>query len=213
MKDFRCTGLTHADIQPRERRSGKWNQGLQAVAFVEPSQKLAILLGRDESRSLGRLIAQVNRVRGTSARDPLIRCFNGATLPAEGIFFAVGSRRSARRVAGGRFYSRFPPPFAPPIGHSRVNGLNIGWTDTPGEDHTLVQALRTAEPGAPTALFDRYALDVRRVLLRVLGFDSELQDLIHDVFLRALEGIDQLQDPDRLRSWLARKQTRVHYAP
>jgi len=71
-----------------------------------------------------------------------------------------------------------------------------------GDDEVLVRALRSGEAWAAVELFDRHALDVRRVLLRVLGPDAELQDLIHDVFVRALEGIDRLDDPDRLRSWL-----------
>lgn len=66
----------------------------------------------------------------------------------------------------------------------------------------LVRALKAGEPWAPAALFNRHAPDVQRVLVRVLGIDPELQDLIQDVFLAALEGIGRLDDPDRLRSWL-----------
>lgn len=69
-------------------------------------------------------------------------------------------------------------------------------------DAALVAALRAGRPEAPTALFDRYGSWVRRVLLRILGPDPELADLLHDVFVAAYESIDRLEDPARLRQWL-----------
>lgn len=70
------------------------------------------------------------------------------------------------------------------------------------DDRAIVAGLIEDEAWAPLALFDRYARDVQRVLTRVLGVDAELDDLTHDVFIRALEGIRGLDDPDKLRSWL-----------
>jgi RNA polymerase sigma-70 factor, ECF subfamily len=70
------------------------------------------------------------------------------------------------------------------------------------DDREMVEALKGSEPWARAVLFDRYARDAERVLARILGSDSELQDLVQDVFVRALEGIDRLQDPDKLRSWI-----------
>ncbi|MBI5531720.1 MAG: RNA polymerase sigma factor [Deltaproteobacteria bacterium] len=55
---------------------------------------------------------------------------------------------------------------------------------------------------APAALFQRYGRDVQRILGRILGVDSELPDLTQEVFLRALEGIERIDDPCRLRGWL-----------
>lgn len=63
-------------------------------------------------------------------------------------------------------------------------------------------ALRARRPGAAEALFDRYGRHVRRVLLRVLGPDPELLDLLHDVFVTAMESIDRLQSADRLKDWI-----------
>jgi RNA polymerase sigma-70 factor (ECF subfamily) len=53
------------------------------------------------------------------------------------------------------------------------------------------------------ALYDRYAAHVERVLLRVLGPDDEIADLMQEVFLAAIEGIDGLAEPARLRAWLS----------
>jgi RNA polymerase sigma-70 factor, ECF subfamily len=51
-------------------------------------------------------------------------------------------------------------------------------------------------------LFDRYATDVERVLCRILGPDSEIDDLLHEVFIVAMTSIDTLRDAGRLRSWI-----------
>ena len=72
----------------------------------------------------------------------------------------------------------------------------------PESDELLVQALRARHPDAATQLFDRYAPHVRRVLVRVMGPDAEILDLVHDVFVTALESVSRLIDPKALRAWL-----------
>lgn len=70
------------------------------------------------------------------------------------------------------------------------------------DDADLLASLRRGDPGATAALYDRYARHVIRVLARVMGQDPELDDLLHEVFVRAIEGVHQVRDGDRLRSWL-----------
>jgi len=72
----------------------------------------------------------------------------------------------------------------------------------PESDELLVLCLRARHPDAGTQLFDRYAPHVRRVLVRVMGPDSEILDLVHDVFVTALESVNRLLDPRALRAWL-----------
>jgi RNA polymerase sigma-70 factor (ECF subfamily) len=43
---------------------------------------------------------------------------------------------------------------------------------------------------------------VHRVLYRILGFDRDLRDLHHDVFVRALSSLHNLDDPSALKGWL-----------
>ena len=71
-----------------------------------------------------------------------------------------------------------------------------------GDDRALVEALRAGHPGAMAALYEQHASAVHRTLRSALGPDSELPDLLQDVFIRALSNIDQLEDHERLRSWL-----------
>jgi len=81
---------------------------------------------------------------------------------------------------------------------SRVVELPI-----PDSDVALVAAVRAGRAEARRALFDRYARDVERVLFRVLGPDTELADLLQDVFVVALGSIHQVRDPRALRGWLS----------
>jgi RNA polymerase sigma-70 factor (ECF subfamily) len=71
-----------------------------------------------------------------------------------------------------------------------------------GDDAALVHAFRRGDPGARAALYDRHADHVHRVLYRILGFDRDLADLHHDVFVRALGSLHNLDDPSALKGWL-----------
>jgi RNA polymerase sigma-70 factor (ECF subfamily) len=71
-------------------------------------------------------------------------------------------------------------------------------------DEAIVQGLRVSDRGAAAQLFDRYAEHLRRVLVRVLGPDPEIPDLLQDVMVAALGSIGRLDDPRALRAWLTR---------
>jgi RNA polymerase sigma-70 factor (ECF subfamily) len=77
-------------------------------------------------------------------------------------------------------------------------------------DEALVAALLAGHPGARASLFERHAAHVRRVLIRVLGLDQDVPDLLQDVFLAALSTIQKLEDPRALRGWLT--SIAVHHA-
>lgn len=72
----------------------------------------------------------------------------------------------------------------------------------PDSDLALVLALQAGRDEARTVFFDRYADEVERLLYRILGPDSEIADLLQDVFVAALIGIGQLRDARALRGWL-----------
>lgn len=72
----------------------------------------------------------------------------------------------------------------------------------PRDDAALVRGLMADDATARAELFDRHAPHVQRVLARVLGHDSELPDLLHEVFARALAQIGSLDDPSALKAWL-----------
>jgi RNA polymerase sigma-70 factor (ECF subfamily) len=69
-------------------------------------------------------------------------------------------------------------------------------------DSALVSALRARRSDAADQLFERYGDYVERLIVRVLGLDPEVPDLINEVFARAFERVDQLQDATALKGWL-----------
>ncbi len=61
----------------------------------------------------------------------------------------------------------------------------------------------------PESAFRRYAPYVAAVARRLLGHENEVEDVVQDVFVSALTGMDQIENPDALKSWLASITVRV----
>jgi RNA polymerase sigma-70 factor (ECF subfamily) len=73
----------------------------------------------------------------------------------------------------------------------------------PIDDPALIaNALRDGERWAQHALLTQYTEHVERILIRVLGNHTDLDDLVQEVFVRCLERIEELRVPGALRSWL-----------
>jgi len=70
-------------------------------------------------------------------------------------------------------------------------------------DELLVQGLQQGNASATAELFDRYGAYVQRVLARMLGYaEPERADLLHEVFVRALERVADLKNARALKPWL-----------
>lgn len=65
-------------------------------------------------------------------------------------------------------------------------------------------AVRDVDPRDFDQVFRRYSPYVARVALRLLGNDSEVDDLVQDVFLEAHRGLASLRETGALGGWLAR---------
>ena len=85
---------------------------------------------------------------------------------------------------------------------SVVRELRPGRAAPGGTDAEVVGELRGGAQAAAVTLFDRHAQHVGRLLFSLLGPEPEAEDLLHEVFLRAIVGIADLEDPSKLRSWL-----------
>jgi RNA polymerase sigma-70 factor (ECF subfamily) len=70
-----------------------------------------------------------------------------------------------------------------------------------GDDAELVKGMLAGHASAAAAYYDRHAEIVHGLAFRILGPDPELEDVVHDVFVRALESLPTLRDPYALRSW------------
>jgi RNA polymerase sigma-70 factor, ECF subfamily len=74
----------------------------------------------------------------------------------------------------------------------------------PATDELLLQGLLQGSSQATGELFDRYASYIQRVLTRILGYaEPERADLLHEVFVRALEKVAELKSARSLKPWLA----------
>ncbi|MFV8752491.1 RNA polymerase sigma factor [Nannocystaceae bacterium ST9] len=71
--------------------------------------------------------------------------------------------------------------------------------------HELSDAMRAADPRAVAKLFDLYGAHVERVLVRTIGRDHELDDMVQDVFLGAYKsGANYQGNDDQLKAWVSR---------
>ena len=68
----------------------------------------------------------------------------------------------------------------------------------------MTELPRTAE-GA----YRKYSSYVAAVAYRLAGRDSEVDDIVQEVFLRAVKGLHQLQDERAMKGWLATVTVRV----
>jgi RNA polymerase sigma-70 factor, ECF subfamily len=81
------------------------------------------------------------------------------------------------------------------------------------DNTALLEGLRAGEPWARAALFERYGLQVQRLLRKILGPQPSLEipDLVHDVFVRALSSIEQIREPGAMLAWMQAITTRLAY--
>ena len=66
----------------------------------------------------------------------------------------------------------------------------------------MVEGLRRSDPTVTRRFFEMYAGRVERTLRRLLGPTDDMEDLVHDVFVDALEAIDKLREPAALPGWV-----------
>jgi RNA polymerase sigma-70 factor (ECF subfamily) len=92
----------------------------------------------------------------------------------------------------------------PPEGEGTAARRSVVRELHPGRttDAEIVAAIRAGARSGATTLFDRYGSRIERLLWSLLGPEPEAEDLLHEVFLRAMAGIADIDDPARLRSWL-----------
>jgi RNA polymerase sigma-70 factor, ECF subfamily len=71
-----------------------------------------------------------------------------------------------------------------------------------GDEAALVTAMGNGRLDAGAAFYDRHVQSIHALVFRLMGPDGEIDDVVHDVFVRALESLPRLRDPAALRSWL-----------
>jgi RNA polymerase sigma-70 factor (ECF subfamily) len=74
--------------------------------------------------------------------------------------------------------------------------------EQPLSDAELVDLVRRRDKDAYRLLYARYARYLAGVIFRLLGADHELDDIIQETFVDAVEGMRALQEASHLRAWL-----------
>jgi RNA polymerase sigma-70 factor (ECF subfamily) len=83
-----------------------------------------------------------------------------------------------------------------------VHALPVTRSRAGPSDAALVVAARAAERWAAEALYRRYAEMANGLALRLIGRDSDVDDLVQDSFVEALSGLDRLREPEAFAGWL-----------
>jgi RNA polymerase sigma-70 factor, ECF subfamily len=81
-----------------------------------------------------------------------------------------------------------------------------------GDDRALVARIATGDRRAASQLFRRHADDVYRRLTRLVGPDSEREDLMQEVFIAAFRGLEHFRGDAQFSTWLYTVVVRTAYA-
>ncbi|HXS17123.1 MAG TPA: RNA polymerase sigma factor [Polyangiaceae bacterium] len=82
---------------------------------------------------------------------------------------------------------------------SKVDGAR----SEPSTDGELVAATRRGEAGAFEQLYRRHAAYALALAVRVQGHSGDVEDILHDAFLRVHDQLDHLRSGDSFRAWLS----------
>lgn len=81
--------------------------------------------------------------------------------------------------------------------------------EVPASDGVLVERIRGGDERAFFTLYTRYARFVASIAFRLIGDNSEVDDVVQETFVALDKSIQKLQDPERVKSWLAIVATRM----
>ena len=70
-------------------------------------------------------------------------------------------------------------------------------------NRAFIAGLRAGDPRAREILVERYLPLVQRLVAGAMGVETDLVDVVQDVFVAVLEGVHKLKDPAALQSWIA----------
>jgi RNA polymerase sigma-70 factor (ECF subfamily) len=67
----------------------------------------------------------------------------------------------------------------------------------------LLAGLLTRQPEVVARFFDLHGARVRGLIYHILGPDDEIEDLVHETFIRAIESASRVRDADATDRWIA----------
>src|SRR5260221_99244 len=92
---------------------------------------------------------------------------------------------------------------APPGGAAPPRRRAAARTGAAGlEDARLVVLAAGGEPAAAECLYRRHAPFALNLAARIAGSSAEIEDVVHDAFIRAFEALGGLRNPGAFKTWL-----------
>lgn len=125
------------------------------------------------------------------------QCADGSTRTAD----APGPHDRGPPIAPAPAVSRSEPPGVLTEVQASV-GYETAFRSVAPSDAALLVAARASEAWAIEALYRRHAGVVYGLARRVLGNDSEVDDLVQETFIGAFATLDSLRDPSAFRTWV-----------
>jgi RNA polymerase sigma-70 factor, ECF subfamily len=89
-----------------------------------------------------------------------------------------------------------------PLPHRESNAGERSVTSGVSENAELVERMRTDPVGTAPVVYARFAPVVNRVVWRLLGTDSEQNDVVQQVVCDILQEIASLREPEKVDSWV-----------
>lgn len=88
------------------------------------------------------------------------------------------------------------------VGVATVRSIQVTRSGAGPSDAALVIAARAGEAWASEALFRRHAPMVNGLAFRVMGRDSDVDDLVQETFAQAFTSLARLAEPQAFSAWL-----------
>src|SRR6187399_1052296 len=82
----------------------------------------------------------------------------------------------------------------------------------PSEEAELIAGCKAGDPAAFRKLFERERVRVHRLLFRVVGSNTHMDDLLQDAFLEVFRSLPSFRGDSSLRTWIDRCAVRVAFA-
>jgi RNA polymerase sigma-70 factor, ECF subfamily len=71
-----------------------------------------------------------------------------------------------------------------------------------GSDEELLRWLQRGDPGAAAMLHARFAVEVNRLVWRLLGADQDHDDIVQHIFCKLLVSAKRVRDAEKLSGWV-----------
>ena len=82
-------------------------------------------------------------------------------------------------------------------------------TRPPVPERDFVARIRAGDPEALAELYDRYAKDIYRIGLQLIGHAADAEDMVHDVFVGLPSAVRTYEGRGPFKAWLKQVATRA----